>query len=293
LETVTRSRRAKSAAEVAVFIAKTRLLALARLAQWALRPQDHPAPVLASQAENFPHLLYERALPVVRRSAPGTPLLEAGKLVNVALAAPALDGLLLTPDRPLSFWRAVGRLTPALGYRLGASYNDGCVVPVVGGGICLLSNALFAMAAQLGWRILERHGHTLDGAPVPDAHWGLDATVFWPYVDLRFAPREGQVRLEVSVRSGVLHLRARGTKPLRGAVELESIDGRTVARNGLLFRENRVRLRLIDDTGATVAEEIIADNRKQLRAPGEIGTSCLDCGETRCHLRDRALEGIE
>ena len=157
----------------------------------------------------------------------------------------------------------------------------------------LLSNALFAMAAQLGWRILERHGHTLDGAPVPDAHWGLDATVFWPYVDLRFAPREGQVRLEVSVRSGVLHLRARGTKPLRGAVELESIDGRTVARNGLLFRENRVRLRLIDDTGATVAEEIIADNRKQLRAPGEIGTSCLDCGETRCHLRDRAFEGIE
>src|SRR6266436_1319384 len=290
---MTGSRRAKSAAEVAVFTAKTRVLALTRLTQWALRPQDYPAPVLAPPAENFPYLLYERALPIVSRSAPGGPPLEAGKLVNVALAAPALDGLMLKPDRPFSFWRTVGRLAPALGYRPGASYQDGCVIPAVGGGICMLSNALFAMAAQLGWRILERHGHTLDGAPVSEAYSGLDATVFWPYVDLRFAPREGQVRLEVSVRSGTLHLRARGTEPRRGAVELESIDGRTVVREGSLFRENRIRLRLIDDAGATLAEEIIADDRKRLRAAGEIGVSCLDCRETRCHLHDRALEGID
>jgi len=213
--------------------------------------------------------------------------------VNVALAAPALDGLMLKRDRPFSFWHAVGRLAPALGYRPGASYQDGCVVPAVGGGICMLSNALFAMAAQLGWRILARHGHTLDGAPVPEAQWGLDATVFWPYVDLRFAPREGQVRLGVSVRSGTLYLRARGTEPLRGTVELEAIDARTVARQGLLFRENRIRLRLIDNAGATLAEEIIADNRKRLRAPGEMAISCLDCGERQCHLRDRALEGMD
>jgi vancomycin resistance protein VanW len=290
---MTGSRRAKSAAEVAVFTAKTRVLALARLAQWALRPQDYPAPVLAPPAENFPYLLYERALPIVSRSAPGGPPLEAGKLVNVALAASALDGLMLKPDRPFSFWRAVGRLAPALGYRPGASYQDGCVIPAVGGGICMLSNALFAMAGQLGWRILERHGHTLDGAPVPDAQWGLDATVFWPYVDLRFAPRQGQVQLGVSVRSGTLYLHARGTEPLRGAVELEAIDGRTVARQGLLFRENRIRLRLIDDAGATLAEEIIADNRKRLRAPGDMAISCLDCRERQCHLRDRALEGMD
>ena len=287
---MTGSRRAKSAAGVAVFTAKTRVLALARLAQWALRPRDYPPPVLARPAENFPYLLFERGLPVVSRSASAGGSLEAGKLVNVALAAPALDGLILTPDRPFSFWRAVGRLAPALGYRAGASYQDGCVVPAIGGGICMLSNALFAMAAQLGWRILERHGHTLDGVPVPEEQWGLDASVYWPYVDLRFAPREGQVRLEVSVRSGTFHLRARGAQPRRGAVELESIDGRTVVREGSVFRENRIRLRLIDDAGETFAEEIVADNRKRLRAAGEIGVSCRECNETRCHLHDRALE---
>jgi len=90
---MTGSRRAKSASAVAVFTAKTRLLALARLAQWALRPQDHPAPALAPPAERFPHLLYERAFPIVSRSSPGGQLLEAGKLVNVALAVPALDKL--------------------------------------------------------------------------------------------------------------------------------------------------------------------------------------------------------
>src|SRR5712672_2091198 len=116
MATMTRSRRAKSAAEVAVFTAKTRVLALARLAQWTLRPRDCPAPVLAPPAENFPYLLYERALPIANRSVHGGSPLEAGKLLNVALAATALDGLMLKPDRPFSFWRAVGRLAPALGY---------------------------------------------------------------------------------------------------------------------------------------------------------------------------------
>ena len=31
-------------------------------------------------------------------------------------------------------------------------------MPSIGGGICLVSNALFAMAVRVGWSILERHG---------------------------------------------------------------------------------------------------------------------------------------
>src|SRR2546423_8224430 len=111
---MTGSRRARSAAEVAVFTAKTRLLALARLPQWALRPQDHPAPALAPPDERFPHLLYERRFPIVSRSSPGGQFLEAGKLVNVSLPAPPLNGPLLKPQRPPSVSPPRRPLTPPL-----------------------------------------------------------------------------------------------------------------------------------------------------------------------------------
>lgn len=281
----TASRRA-----LAIRGAKVRLLGLARLAAWAVRPGDFPRPRLAPAVEAFPVLAYQRVHPVSPPAAGFHPQLEAGKRRNLALAAPAFDGLLVTPDRPLSFWRALGRLTPELGYVPGASYADGCVVPAVGGGICLLSNALFAMASALGWTILERHGHTLDAAPAasgPDP-WGLDATVLWPYVDLRVAPREGAARLEVEVRGGALHVRARTEARTRARVVLQVVDDRRSRLGAVEIRENRIVRRLESDDLAAVTTEIIAENRKELRAPERAGRSCLDCGQTDCPMGERA-----
>src|SRR5438034_1022024 len=76
----------------------------------------------------------------------------------------------------------------------------GCAVPAIGGGLCMLSNALFAIAVDLGWTVLERHGHSMALAD-PSA---LDATIAYPHVDLRIAPRGGVAVLDVAVRGDVL-----------------------------------------------------------------------------------------
>jgi vancomycin resistance protein VanW len=280
--------RERSAAQELVRTGKIRALAALRLARWALRPGDHPTPVLAPPPEEFPEAVYERDHPLRSTGRTFDPRLEEGKRRNLALAAPAFDGLLVTPERPLSFWRAVGRLVPARGYVAGASFDDGCVVPAIGGGVCLLSNALFAMAARLGWRILERHGHTLDTAPpAADGPWGLDATVFWPYVDLRIAPCEGRVRLAVDLRGETLRVRVRSTVPLQGRFELLSVGERTTARGAEQLRENRIH-RLHVGAGTVPTAEAIAVNRKRLRAGVLAGRSCLDCGVERCAVGRRA-----
>ena len=191
----------------------------ARLAVWRLRPAEFPSPALGSD-DGFPHLLYRRTIPIALGEADAR--LERGKRANLALAAPHLDGLVVSPGRPFSFWRAVPRPTAARGYQLGTELRGGCLVPSAGGGLCLLSNALFEAASRLGWRILERHNHTMARASAcgTERPLALDATVLWPHVDLRFAPRAGAARLEVRADRQALSLAVWGDRPAELAVDI-------------------------------------------------------------------------
>ncbi len=110
----------------------------------------------------------------------------------------------------------------------------GCAVPAIGGGLCLLSNALFALAVELGWEILERHGHSM---ALADPH-ALDATVAYPYVDLRIAPRRGTAVLAVAVRGDVLVVAAHGdAEPPRVELDREQ-------REDAASRDTRIRRRV-------------------------------------------------
>jgi vancomycin resistance protein VanW len=268
--------------------ARVGLLSLARRADWRVRPTRYRAPQLAGPAEPaFPFLVYEKTLPIGRDDRQADPLLEAGKATNLALAAPAFDGLLLEPARPLSFWRALGPTSAGRGYRHGMELRGGCVVPTVGGGICLLSTALFELAAHLGFRILERHGHSLETVPPrAGALWGLDATVFHPYVDLSFAPREGRVRLEVAVVDGHLRLAVRAEAPSGARTTLSSVDDRLEETPSGPVRHNRIVRSLVTTaTGALIEREVIAVNRRRIVPAVLNGRSCLSCGEVACWER--------
>ena len=231
-------------------------------------------------------------------------MLDQGKRINVALAAPYLCGAVVAPDRPFSFWRAVPRPTAARGYRLGMELRGGCVVPTPGGGLCLLSNALFAAAAELGWRILERHAHSMT---VPAAGGGaasaanpanpasaadLDATVLWPHIDLRFAPRAGRARLEVRVAAGELVVAVHGDRPAAHRTEIHRVP--TAEREEMtargLTRMSAVR-RVVRDarSGALVEDRLIAVDRKRVVSAGSAARNCLTCDRDRCRARPPGL----
>lgn len=207
--------------------------------------------------------------PIARAGA--HPQLEAGKRHNVRLAATAFHGVVVAADRPLSFWRTLGPATAARGFTWGMELRSGCAVPAIGGGLCLLSNALFAIAVEQGWRIHERHGHSM---ALADRH-ALDATVAYPYVDLRIAPRAGTAVLDVGVRGDVLVVAVRGA-PSALRVELAREQ-----RDDGHHRDTRIRRRVYDDR-ALVEDALIVDDHQ--RIPAELRT-CLDCGQTACRAR--------
>ncbi|MFT7623199.1 MAG: vancomycin resistance protein VanW [Myxococcota bacterium] len=266
-----------------------------RLLRWKLRPHHYPEPRLARPGEQFELVHGTTRSPLLRRDSFAHPVLEAGKLRNVLLAAPAFDGLVVSSDRPLSFWRTLGPATASRGFVSGMELAGGCVVPSVGGGLCVVSNAIFALAARLGWRILERHGHSVEAVPwTGDQPWGLDATVFWPHVDLVVAPRHGSARLSAEVEADALVLKVEGQLPLEHRAHLESIDGGMQHNPGdEAVRTNRILRRLMDcTTGRLLDTEVIAVNRKRIRHGAAQGRNCLTCDEHGCATRSGAIAGL-
>ncbi len=145
-----------------------------------------PAPVYAS-SRAYEHTALSMQLDVESSGS----LFDSGRDHNVALAGSAIHGLVVSQKNPFSFWQAVGAPSKARGFRVGREVRAGCVVPTIGGGICLLSNALYQMAVALNFTIIQRHAHTMNSN-------GMDATLAWPHVDLKFAPKVGSYRIAIS-----------------------------------------------------------------------------------------------
>jgi vancomycin resistance protein VanW len=161
--------------------------------------------------------------------------------------------------------------------------RGGCVVPAVGGGLCLLSNALFRAAAELGWTIVERHGHTIEAVPSMAQPWGVDATLAWPYVDLRYALPAGDpaARLHVRVVDDVVEVQVWSAAPIERTVTITAVDDRVDVIDGERVRCNRIVRRIVAADGA-VTESTIAENAKRLLAPADLGRNCLTCGLEEC-----------
>ena len=162
--------------------------------------------------DRFAFVLAENETPLWTHRSAEEWLLTAGKVHNLRLAAARLDGLVVRAGQVFSFWHALGRATRRRGFVAGRELREGCMVARTGGGLCQLSNALYAAALDAGAGIVERHAHS-QLVPGSAAEQGRDATVFWNYLDLRFrlpVPFEIEARLDAQR----LVVRLRGLSPL-------------------------------------------------------------------------------
>ena len=262
--------------------AKRLALVGGRLAQWQLNALEFNEPRRAS--EPLPHALCSTRVSLL--GGKGHPVFEAGKRHNVALAAPAFDGLRLSSTSAFSFWKTLGRVTEARGYRHGMELSGGCIVPAIGGGLCLLARVLFQAAVSSGLTIFERHGHSMHAvSPPAGVPLGFDATVLWPYIDLRFGPQLGEVHVACRVKDDALIVTFTGSHPLQHRIEVSEIDSRQVVgpEGRVLF--NRLLRRRFDGAGAPVSADVVAVNRTRWLSRVEQGRSCLTCAETACRSR--------
>jgi vancomycin resistance protein YoaR len=119
---------------------------------------------------------------------------NAARLQNIETAAGQFHGLLIPPNTTFSMGAAIGDISLDNNYAEALIIYNGRTITGVGGGVCQVSTTLFRTAFFGGYPIPERHAHAfrvlyyeqLPGSGIDTSLAGLDATVYFPLVDLKF-----------------------------------------------------------------------------------------------------------
>lgn len=143
------------------------------------------------------------------------------RIHNVKLSASRVTGILVKPGEEFSFDKYLGDVSRATGYATAYVISGGKTVLGDGGGVCQVSTTLFRAILNAGLPITERHAHAYRvGYYEEESPPGIDATVFYPSVDLKFVNDTGNYIL---IQSKASEDELRLTYTLYGKK-----DGRTV-----------------------------------------------------------------
>ena len=135
---------------------------------------------------------------------------------NLGRAAELVNGTVLKPGEEFSLNDVVGERTAENGFTEGFIISDGVYKEDFGGGVSQVATTTFNAMFFAGLKDIEHKPHSfyIDRYPV-----GREATVAWPYVDLRFqndTPHgilvEASVTPSTASRSGAMTVRMWSTK---------------------------------------------------------------------------------
>lgn len=108
---------------------------------------------------------------------------QDGRDVNIALASEAFRGKVLGIGETFSLNSETGPRNKGTGYQESLIFSNGKVVPGVGGGVCQVSSTAYQAALRADLRIVDRQSHSMAVSYVEP---GLDATAYYPIIDLKF-----------------------------------------------------------------------------------------------------------
>jgi vancomycin resistance protein YoaR len=109
------------------------------------------------------------------------------RIYNVALASSRVNGILVKPGEEFSFDKYLGDVTKYTGYAQAYIISGGKTILGDGGGVCQVSTTLFRAILDAGLPVTARTAHAYRvGYYEEDGPPGIDATVFYPSVDLKF-----------------------------------------------------------------------------------------------------------
>lgn len=135
----------------------------------------------------LPHVIFTHRTPLLRELKNVDMWLQHNKVVNLKIAAPKLNQVVIRPGETFSYWRLLGNTTRGKGYVEGMILFYGRVTTGIGGGLCQLSNLIYWMALHSPLTVTERYRHSYDVFPDSrrDQPFGSGATCAYNYVDLQ------------------------------------------------------------------------------------------------------------
>jgi len=232
----------------------------------------------AVSGENFAKVQTEEKLPVlvyrhkslIRRQLGNVDMtLQENKAVNLALAVPCINGILVRPGEVFSFWRLVGDATAARGFRPGLTIEGGHPSSGTGGGLCQFTNLLHWMALHSELTIWEHHHH--DGVDLfPDygrqIPFGTGTSILYNYLDYRLkngTDNTYQFLVYTTEKYLCGELRAAHPQPYR--YHIHAVDEHFTREDGIVYRNGEVWREQIDPrTGNCMRRERLRKNHARV-----------------------------
>ena len=105
------------------------------------------------------------------------------RVINIHRFADKLNGAVVEPGETFSLNRHVGRRTVKDGFRAAGTLVNGELVNTVGGGVSQLATTFYNALFWGGYQPVSHRPHSIYFPRYPE---GIEATINWPDIDLRF-----------------------------------------------------------------------------------------------------------
>lgn len=220
-------------------------------------------------SEPLPVLVY-RHNSLIRRRLGNTDLyLQENKAVNLSLAAPKINGVLVRPGETFSFWKLVGRDDARHGYKEGLTIAHGMPSSGVGGGLCQFTNLIHWMVLHSDLTIVEHHHH--DGVDLfPDYHrqipFGTGTSIVYNYLDYRFRnDSQNTYQLLTYTDGEYLCGELRAMNALQYSYHIRSRDEHFSHEDDVVYRNGIVERQIVDkNTGKCLQCDVIRRNHAKV-----------------------------
>lgn len=228
-----------------------------------LRPQRPQAKGRLEQP--LPYVVYCHKSLIRRRLGEVDPQLQENKAVNLSIAAPKVNGVIIRPGEEFSFWGLVGSCTKAKGYLNGLTIANGTTGKSIGGGMCQFTNLIHWLVLHSPLEVTEYHHHDKYdlfpdfGRVVP---FGVGTSILYNYLDYRFYNlTQADFQLLVEVKGEYLWGELRCSQPLTQKFHIETEGEAFVRRADGVYRLGRIyRLRVDKATGNILERQCIKEN---------------------------------
>ena len=220
-------------------------------------------------SEKLPVVIYSHKSLIRRRLGNVDIALQNNKAVNLSIAAPKINGVVIKPGEVFSFWQLVGKTSPSKGYKEGLTIQGSNTSSGIGGGMCQFTNLLHWMVLHSPLEITEHHHH--DGFDLfPDFErvipFGTGTSISYNYLDYRFKNNTDQpFQLVTYVTDTHLCGELRSSEPLDVKYHIEARDEHFVRHGEDVYRKGNVfRSCIHKATGNLISCECIRQNHAKV-----------------------------
>ena len=205
-----------------------------------------------TKAEPLPFLLYSYKSLIRRKLGNVDMTLQENKAINLSLAAPKVNGIVIGPGETFSFWHLVGSCPKRRGYREGLTITAGTPTSGVGGGMCQFTNLLHWLTLHSPLDITEHHHH--DGYDLfPDygrqIPFGCGTSILYNYLDYQVTNNTADsFQFIVYTNETYLCGELRVNRSQPSAYHIIEEDAHFVRQGEDYYRRNRIFQRVVDKT---------------------------------------------